>query len=70
MRKQNFKILDMYCTNCAMRLEGLEDELPGVRRVEASYRKGQMLVEYDEGVLSTDEIVAAVKKKGYQAVVK
>jgi copper chaperone CopZ len=52
-----------------MRLEDLEDELPGVRRVEASYRKGKMLVEYDEGVLSSDEIVAAVKKKGYQAVV-
>jgi len=58
----------MHCTNCAMRLESLEDELPGVRKVEASYRKGQMMVEYEEGLLSSDEIVTAVKKMGYQAL--
>jgi copper chaperone CopZ len=68
MREQIFKILDMHCTNCAMRLESLEDELPGVRRVEASYRKGEMLVEYDENLLNTEEIIAAVHKLGYQAV--
>jgi copper chaperone CopZ len=68
MLKQTFKILDMHCTTCAMRLEALEDELTGVRKVEASYRKGQMLVEYDEGLLSVEEIIAAVQKKGYQAV--
>jgi copper chaperone CopZ len=58
----------MHCTNCAMRLESLEDELEGVRKVEASYRKGEMLVEYDESLLGAAEIIAAVKKKGYQAV--
>lgn len=58
----------MHCTNCAMRLESLEDDLPGVRKVEASYRKGEMLVEYDESKLRLDEIIAAVQKLGYQAI--
>jgi copper chaperone CopZ len=68
MQKQLFKVLDMHCTNCAMRLESLEDDLPGVRKVEASYRKGEMLVEYDESKLRLDEIIAAVQKLGYQAI--
>jgi P-type Cu+ transporter len=70
MQSQIFKILDMHCSNCAMLLESLEDELPGVRKVEASYRKGEMLVEYDEGRISPEEIVAAVREKGYQAALK
>lgn len=58
----------MHCSNCAMRLESLEDDLPGVSKVEASYRKGEMLVEYDENRLGVEEIIAAVKKLGYQAI--
>lgn len=53
-----------------MRLESLEDELEGVGRVEASYRKGEMLVEYDESLLGQEELLAAVKRKGYQAISK
>ncbi len=65
MHQQLFKVLDMHCTNCAMRLESLEDELPGVRKVEASYRKGEMLVEYDEKMVSAEEIITAIKNLGY-----
>jgi copper chaperone CopZ len=68
MKKQLLKVLDMHCSNCAMRLESLEDDLPGVSKVEASYRKGEMLVEYDENRLGVEEIIAAVKKLGYQAI--
>ena len=51
-----------------MRLESLEDELPGVRRIDASYRKGEMQVEYDENQLNIEQIIAAVGKKGYSAI--
>ena len=33
MVKQVFRVLDMHCTNCAMTIEGLEDDLPGVKSV-------------------------------------
>ena len=52
MLKQIFRVTDMHCTACVMRLEGLEDDLPGVKRVKASYQKQQMEVEYDETRLS------------------
>ena len=48
-----------------MRLEGLEDYLPAVKRVKASYRKQQVEVEYDETILTSAEIVAAIRKLGY-----
>ncbi len=67
MIKRVFSITDMHCSNCAMRIESLEDELEGVRSISASYRKGQMVVEYDETRLGEVEIIAAVKKQGYTA---
>ena len=48
MIKKTFKIPDMSCSNCAMKLEALEDTLDGVKEIKASYHKLQMTVEYDE----------------------
>lgn len=66
--KQTFKVADMHCVNCALKIESLEDELPGVRSVSASYAKGQVVVEYDETCLSSEQIVMAIRRKGYSAI--
>jgi copper chaperone CopZ len=50
-----------------MRVEAIEDDLPGIKQVSASYQKGQMVVEFDETILGESEIIAAVKKLGYTA---
>ena len=68
MIKKTFKVPDMSCTNCAMKLESLEDSLEGVREINVSYHKLQMTIEYDEARLTEEQIIAAVKKKGYQAI--
>lgn len=68
MIKKTFKVPDMTCTNCAMKLESLEDTLDGVKEIKASYHKLQMTVEYDESKLTDEQIIAAVRKKGYQAL--
>ncbi|RJP49615.1 MAG: hypothetical protein C4583_12115 [Anaerolineaceae bacterium] len=67
MIKQTFKVEDMTCSNCAMKLESLEDTLEGVKEINASYHKLTMIVEYDESKLTEEQIIAAVKKKGYMA---
>ena len=61
MVKQTFQISDMHCSNCAMKIESIEDDLPGVKRVDASYARGQV---------TPDTIIAAVKKQGYTATLK
>ncbi len=58
----------MTCSNCAMKLESLEDDLDGVKEINASYHRLEMVIEFDEAKLTEEQIVAAVKKKGYQAV--
>ncbi len=68
MIKKTFKVPDMSCTNCAMKLESLEDTLDGVKEINASYHKLEMVIVYDEKKLTDEQIIAAVKKKGYQAV--
>ena len=68
MIKKTFKVPDMSCTNCAMKLESLEDTLDGVKEVNASYHRLEMVIVYDETKLTDEQIIAAVKKKGYQAV--
>ena len=68
MIKKTFKIPDMTCSNCAMKLESLEDTLEGVNEINASYHKLEMIVEFDETKVDVVQIIAAAKKKGYQAI--
>ena len=63
--KQKFRVPDMECPNCAMHLEALEDELPGIQFISASYQKLSLEVEYDEEKISVREILAAANEIGY-----
>ena len=51
-----------------MKLESIEDELAGIKEINASYHKQQMIVEFDETVVSEEQIIAAAKRKGYHAL--
>ena len=62
---KTYRVEGMTCPNCAMRLEGMEDDLPGVKRVRASYRKGSMEVEFDETLVSEVQILAEAARRGY-----
>ncbi len=65
MTKKTFKITDMHCSSCPMRLEGIEDMLPGIHRIRGSYQKQTLDVEFDEAVVSEEQILGAIKKLGY-----
>ena len=60
------KIIGMECPNCAMLLEQIEDKLTGVLRAEASYRKAEFVVQYDENKVTIDQIILEVQLLGYQ----
>jgi copper chaperone CopZ len=67
MVKKTFRVEGMHCSNCAMNIEGIEDDLAGIKRVSASYQKGQMVVEFNDAIVSEAQILAALEKRGYQA---
>jgi copper chaperone CopZ len=67
MLKKTFRVSDMHCSNCAMKIDSLEDDLPGMKSVSASYQRGLVVVEFDEHRLTIDDIIRAIKKQGYTA---
>jgi copper chaperone CopZ len=67
MIKKTFRVEGMSCSSCPMHVESIEDDLPGIKQVSASYQKGNMVVEFDETRVSEAQIIAAVAKRGYQA---
>ncbi len=67
MIKKIFHVDGMSCSNCPMEVESIEDDLPGIKKISASYQKAQMVVEFDESVVSEAQILAAVERKGYHA---
>ena len=68
MEKRAYKVPDMHCPNWKMRLEGLEDELPGIRQIYASYHQQTLSIEFDERLVSEIEIIQAAKLMGYQLI--
>ena len=69
-KKLVMKIAGMECPNCAMILESIEDKLRGVIMAEASYRKAQLMVEFDESQLTEVMINQEIKRLGYEVVEK
>ena len=65
MAKQVFNVKGMHCTACVMTLEGLEDELPGIRTLKVSLHKQKAEVDYDEKKITEDQIRAAFERQGY-----
>lgn len=65
MTRVIFTVPDMECPNCAMHLEGLEDEIAGVISINASYRKFSMEVEFDPQKTSVEAIIFAANGIGY-----
>ena len=62
-----FHVNDMECSACAMRLEGLEDILPGVKQIKASYHRQRLEIIFDDTVLSEEQFLQAVESLGYHA---
>lgn len=63
---KDYRVPDMHCPSCKMRLEGLEDDLPGIVKISASYQKQLLHVEFDEKSLKEEQLIQAVKDLGYQ----
>ncbi len=70
MKTINIEIKDMHCPNCNMTLQGLEDDLPGVLLVDASYRNQRAQVQFDETQVDEAAILAAIKALGYTPELK
>jgi len=65
MKRVTLKIPDMHCSACVMRLEALEERLPGIRQIEGSYQRQTLTVDFDDSQVDEETIRAAVRQAGY-----
>lgn len=67
MKSSRFTVTGMSCSACSSHVEKCVSKLKGVSKVSVNLLAGNMQVEYDETVLTDNDIVKAVKKAGYGA---
>ncbi len=67
MVKQRFQIQGMHCVGCAMTVDGVVEDLSGVKSATTNYARQTADVEYDEGKVTETQIIAAIMDAGYTA---
>lgn len=65
--KEKYDITGMTCSACSSFVEKAVSKLDGVEHVEVSLLSNSMNVEYDDTLVSSQEIIHAVEKGGYGA---
>ncbi len=65
--KKKLKIDGMHCTSCSMNIDFDLEDLEGVKKAKTSYAKQETEVEFDEGLVSLDKVLATIEKTGYKA---
>lgn len=65
--KKIINIDGMKCMHCVAAVEKAIGELAGVEIFEVSLDEGCAVVEFDEGRLSTEDIIAAIVDQGFGA---
>lgn len=59
----------MHCGSCALLIDDVLEELPGVVSTQTSMKNGAGTVELDTAVSTPDDVIAAIAELGYTAVV-
>lgn len=67
MAKQKFNITGMTCSACSAHVEKAVNRLEGVKTASVNLLANSMSAEYDESILSPEDIINAVIQSGYGA---
>ncbi|MCF0132540.1 MAG: heavy metal translocating P-type ATPase [Blautia sp.] len=70
MTKEEYSVTGMTCSACSSRVEKCIAKLNGIEKVSVNLLTNSMRVEYDESLLTGQQIVDAVVKAGYGAASK
>ena len=67
LKKEQFAVTGMTCSACSSRVEKCVSALNGIDKCEVNLLTGSMRTVYDESVLRSEDIIAAVEHAGYGA---
>ncbi|MDO8452170.1 MAG: heavy metal-associated domain-containing protein [bacterium] len=63
--KTTLKVSGLDCASCAMIIDDVLEELPGVKSAKTSFAKEQVEVEYDETKTSLKNLQSTIETAGY-----
>lgn len=69
MKHEKFEVTGMTCSACSSRVEKAVSQLPGINKASVNLLTNSMQVDFDDSVLSEQDIINAVIKAGYEAFV-
>lgn len=67
MKQEVYLIDGMHCAACSSAVERVTRKLPGVIRSDVNLTTNKMAIEYDEGMVTPEQIVGKVEKAGFHA---
>ena len=65
--KETIRISGMSCAACAARVEKVLNNLEGIKNAAVNLAVEKAVVEYDNNIISIEDIIDAIKKLGYDA---
>lgn len=69
MKKQEYDVLGMHCVSCSTAISKLVKRQKGVSDVEVKLSDQKIVVSFDEQAVKDQDIIDAVARLGYRAVV-
>ena len=67
MKTQVIKTTGMHCNGCEINAQELVSELPGIKKVKADFKKGEIKVEFDEKKTGIENIKKKIIEAGFKA---
>lgn len=67
MQTIELKTGGMHCSSCSMLIQMSVDDLPGIDEATADYGSGRTRVRFEPALVSSEQIVAAIRDAGYTA---
>ena len=69
MTKETYRISGMTCSACSAHIEKSVSKTQGVKQVHVNLLTNSMIVEFDETVIPSNQIIEAVKKAGANKII-
>ncbi|MDR1131504.1 MAG: cation transporter [Oscillospiraceae bacterium] len=68
MDKVILRVEGMSCGHCEIAVQDAVRKLPGIKKVKASRRKKETVIDYDASLATPEQIANAISATGYSAV--
>ena len=70
MIKRSYKVEGMHCASCASSVESMLGAMEGVEQAQVNFADESVLVQYDEGAVSPNQLKISVQQIGYDLVIE